>query len=100
MDGSPLPDGERCTELAASHLDPSRRALFATKQSTKPYFPAGARTGTGKPPSNGHADHTGPRSNRMEYPMSIKTKFAALALAALAVTGTIEIGRASCRERV
>ena len=32
---------------------------------------------------------TVPRSNRMEFLMSIKTKIAALALAALAVTGSI-----------
>jgi uncharacterized protein YraI len=34
-------------------------------------------------------DHNGPRLNRMEFIMSIKTKIAALALAALAVTGSL-----------
>jgi hypothetical protein len=40
-------------------------------------------------PSKGHADHNGAALNRMEFPMSIKTKIAAIALAALAVTGTL-----------
>ena len=47
------------------------------------------RTGFKEPPSNWHADHNGTALNRMEFPMSIKTKLAALAVAALTVTGGI-----------
>src|SRR5829696_4033378 len=48
-----------------------------------------SRTGLEDPPSNWHADHNGTALNRMEFLMSIKTKIAALALATLAVTGSI-----------
>ena len=47
------------------------------------------RTGFESLRPTGHADHNGPALNRMEFLMSIKTKIAALALAALAVTGSI-----------
>src|SRR5438132_13401615 len=41
-------------------------------------------------PSKGHADHTGAApKNRMELLMPIKTKIAALALATLAVAGSL-----------
>ncbi len=62
----------------------------ATKQFTKPYFGSGVFEPEPKRlRPTGMRTTPAPRSNRMEYPMSIKTKFAALALAALAVTGTI-----------
>jgi hypothetical protein len=43
--------------------------------------------GSKRPRPTGHADHNGPALNRMEFLVSIKTKIAAVALAALAVTG-------------
>jgi hypothetical protein len=47
------------------------------------------RTGIGRSPSNRHADYNKPPSLDQEIIMSIKTKIAALAVAALAVTGSI-----------
>jgi hypothetical protein len=60
-----------------------------SSENIEPRIRRAVRTGTMGAPTDVHVGQIGRLANRMELPMSTKTKIAAFALAALATVGTI-----------